>query len=358
MSCVSPVLAHRKVGGGVAFGKVGALFDQPLDIPCGECVGCRARAAKQWAQRCSHEAALHDVSWFVTLTYSDDWLPSDRSLEPDSLQRFLKRLRKAFPVCCARPGRDDPEEFYSGCGSKGSFRFFACGEYGSLTLRPHYHALFFGLPLTDLVPTQLRSSDEVLFRSATLDGVWGLGSCPIGRVTDRSASYVAGYANKKRGGEGGGARLEGRAAPPLTYFGRKRLLSSSLSHAEEGVSDVVEGAIEYERVDALTGELYQVEPEFRVMSRRPGIGARWISRYHREVYPFDEVVSRGKPSRPPRFYDDFLAREDPELLADVKARRLEKAASEKRPLVEEGRRLARKERALEAARDLRKRDKA
>ena len=64
------------------------------------------------------------------------------------------------------------------------------------------------------------------------------------------------------------------------------------------------------------------KPEFITMSRRPGIGHRWIEMYKSDVYPYDEVVIRGgKRCKPPRYYDNFLCLTDPEAYAKLKASR-------------------------------------
>jgi len=74
----------------------------------------------------------------------------------------------------------------------------------------------------------------------------------------------------------------------------------------------------YERLNPLTGELVQVEPEFATMSRRPGIGRGWFEKYGAEVYPSDEVIVRGRACKPPRYYDQQLSED--ELLAVKGAR--------------------------------------
>lgn len=107
-----------------------------------------------------------------------------------------------------------------------------------------------------------------LYRSATLDRLWSLGFCEIGDVSFESAAYVARYCLKK---------VTGPAA-------------------EE----------HYRRVDGETGELIDVEPEFTRMSLRPGIGRPWIEKFHRDVYPRDEVIVNGMKVKPPHYYHDFL----------------------------------------------------
>lgn len=139
-------------------------------VPCGSCIGCRLERSRQWAMRCEHETKLHDASCFLTLTYDQEHLPANGSLEPKHLQDFIKRLR-----------------FH-----RGSLRFFACGEYGEQLSRPHYHALIWGLDF----PDKLRY-DRELFTSRELESVWGHGMCTIGQVTFESAAYVARYSLKK-----------------------------------------------------------------------------------------------------------------------------------------------------------------
>lgn len=216
-----------------------------------------------------HEAALHEVSAFVTLTYSPEHYPAGGSLSKRELQLFFKKLRKSI-----YPRR---------------FRYYACGEYGSDGGRPHYHALIFGYDWPDKAP--IPGQDGRLWRSESLDRVWGLGYCWIGSVTFDSAGYVARYISKK-------------------VFG-----------------DLAEA--HYRRVDLNTGELVQVLPEFSLMSRKPGIGSGWLKRYASEVYPSDEVIAKGRPMKPPLFYDRVLKKEDPVLYRKVKVSRISDGATRK-----------------------------
>lgn len=209
---------------------------------------------------------MHRASSFVTLTYNDEHLPSDGSLDVEHWQLFAKRLRK----------------------NVGRFRFFHCGEYGELG-RPHYHACIFGIDFVDdrKFHTNGKHGDP-LFTSQTLDKVWGKGYAIIGDVTFQSAGYVARYCMKKRTGP--------------------------------------DSAEHYERVNEETGEVYHLTPEYNTMSRRPGIGQSWLRRYQTDVYPSDEVIVNGKKCRPPKYYDAQLERQEPEVLASIKRRREAKAA--------------------------------
>lgn len=261
MPCFHPLAAFRKEGGGVSFSPRGAGL--PLSLPCGQCIGCRVERSRQWALRCVHESQMHAGSSFVTLTYSDEFLPPDGGLHVSDWQRFAKRLRK----------------------KAGPFRFFHCGEYGEVSGRPHYHACIFGLDFRADRVLLRRSGENSLYVSPLLTETWGLGHCSVGELSYESAAYVARYVVKKLTGP------QGQAA--------------------------------YSRVDPRTGECFQVAAPYVTMSRRPGVGSKWFDRFRSDVYPADEVVHKGRRFRPPRFYDGKLPEEE---LEGLKVKRLRAAA--------------------------------
>lgn len=201
---------------------------------------------------------MHDVNCVVTLTYDDGHLPADGSLDRAAFPKFARRLRKA--------GR--------------KVRYFQCGEYGDDFARPHYHAALFGLDFEDKVECEPSKSGAVQWVSPELEHFWPYGISKIGSLNFESAAYIARYVTKKITGQ------------------------KALEH--------------YSRVDPYTGEIYQVEPEFATMSRRPGIGAGWFEQYSAEVYPHDEVIVRGRACKPPRYYDGKLPEDE---LSAVKSRR-------------------------------------
>lgn len=190
VACFSPIEAYQTASGDVLFvERTGADYVRTLQLPCGQCVGCRLERARQWAIRCVHEASLHEANCFVTLTYRDDDLPPGGSLRYRDFQLFMKRLRRARPKC--------------------RIRFFVGGEYGELLSRPHFHALLFNCSF----PDQVRLTDR-LFRSAELERLWPHGMSSIGAVTFESASYVARYCLKKITGKHADAYY-GDKAPEL-----------------------------------------------------------------------------------------------------------------------------------------------
>lgn len=152
-------------------GEVGAT------LPCGKCQGCLASRALSWTLRCVQEASLHKSNECLTLTYDDEHLPPNNSLRQSDMQKFFKRLRRAFP-------ESEP-------------RYYYCGEYGDRRGRPHYHVLLFNFSFSDKVPLSGKG-DRLLSTSETLSRLWGNGHAAIGCVTPESAAYVARYVHKKQ----------------------------------------------------------------------------------------------------------------------------------------------------------------
>ena len=246
MPCYHPLSAFQCADGSIVFYE-SKRHDtvKSLSLPCGQCVGCRLERSRQWAIRCMHEAQMHTQNCFITLTYDDAHLPSDRSLHYRDFQLFIKRLRKRYP------GR--------------RIRYYMAGEYGENFGRPHWHACIFGLDFDDKKLWKRTSSNSLLYRSADLELLWPFGYSSIGDVTFESAAYVARYIMKK---------VTGKNA-----------------------------AEHYQEIDPDTGEITNRTPEFTKMSLKPGIGYEWYKQYTADVYPHDYVVVRGKKVKPPKYYD-------------------------------------------------------
>lgn len=283
MPCYSPLKCWRALSP-TAAGKRGIVFkasegSTAMEIPCGQCIGCRLERSRQWAVRCMHEASLYDRNCFITLTYSDQFVPPGASLDKDAFPLFMKRLRKHFNLySVGKPGDSD---YVPG------IRYYMCGEYGDTYARPHYHACLFNFDFPDKELWKV-SGENRLYISDVLRDLWPFGFSTIGDVTFDSAAYVARYVMKK---------VTGRLANE-----------------------------HYLSVDPDTGECFKRVPEFTTMSRRPGIGRDWLRSFRSDVYPVDEVVVRGFKSRPPRYYDSFV--DDGELEA-IKRRRKVKALRRK-----------------------------
>lgn len=210
-----------------------------LEIPCGQCMGCRLEKSREWGVRIMHEAQMHDYNCFLTLTYDPEFLPPSGSLDKKHLQDFNHRLRK---YAAREHGR--------------KFKFFACGEYGENgTIRPHYHSCVLGFDFPDRSFFKNGPSGDPIFTSETLTDLWGMGHCTVAQVSFRSARYVAGYVRKKITGE----------------------------RAKE----------HYYRV-GVDGQRHEVLPEFALMSRRPGIGAGWADKFRGDFAQMGATIINGE----------------------------------------------------------------
>lgn len=205
---------------------------------------------------------MHERSCFITLTYNEESIPTDGSLDVKHWQLFAKRLRKRL----------------------GPFRFFHCGEYGDQLGRPHYHACLFGQDFIEDRTFWRQEDQKVYWKSELLEDVWGKGICELSDVTFDSAAYVASYVMKKIGGD----------------------------MAEE----------HYRRQDG-AGKIFSIKPEYITMSRNKGLATTWFEKYWKDVYPDDFVVMKGKKFRPPVFYDLLMEQKDPDMWEEIRKKRLE-----------------------------------
>nr|UXQ87917.1 MAG: replication initiation protein [Microvirus sp.] len=151
MACDSPITIEIK-------GRI-----NKIPVACGKCPPCKFRRINDWVFRLKQEDKNSTSSCFITLTYDTKHVPiSDNgfmSLRKRDWQLFMKRLRKQSP---------------------NKLKYYACGEYGSTTKRPHYHAILFNCTDSDLI-----------------DQAWGLGSIHIGTATGDSMAYCLKYINKQ-----------------------------------------------------------------------------------------------------------------------------------------------------------------
>ena len=250
------------------------------------------------------EASLYDQNSFLTLTYSGEHLPPGGALVKKHFQDFMKRLRKRF--------------------SDQKIRYYMCGEYGDEPMRefvtelgrPHFHACVFNFDFPDKKFSGYSKAGEKMYASETLDRVWGKGRCWIGDVTFESAAYTARYMLKKVNGD------------------------DSEEH--------------YTRVDKSTGEVHVVPKEFATQSRRPGIGKPWLDLWKEDIYPSDFVVIRGRRCTPPKYFDEIVKLDDPEMIEALKEQRV--ARAKERRAKETGQRLWDQETVKLAQADMLKRE--
>jgi len=250
MPCYRPLKAWRS-SELTSTGKNRILFKpdyahstNPIQLPCGSCIGCRLDRSLSWAIRCTNEIQSHEQNSFITLTYSEEHLPQTGTLIPWHITDFLKRIRKQY--------------------ASRTLRYYMCGEYGEQLNRPHYHICLFGLDFPD--KEIFEEKEGILtFTSEILEKLWGKGFCTIGELNFETAAYTARYIAKKITGE------------------------KAHDH--------------YTTTCPVTGQIHHLEPEYNRMSLRPGIGKNWLEEYSNDVYPSDFLIYKGQKIKTPRYYD-------------------------------------------------------
>lgn len=111
-----------------------------------------------WSFRLLQEDKHSLSSHFITLTYDTSCVPITQkgymTLDKRDIQLFMKRLRKE---------------------NKEQLKYYLCGEYGSKTMRPHYHMIIFNVDIKTLQPA------------------WKRGQIHYGQVSAASVGYTLKY---------------------------------------------------------------------------------------------------------------------------------------------------------------------
>lgn len=247
MACENPLTAYRPAEGGkLSFSRTAPKDGRAyttIQLPCQQCILCREEQARQWAVRIAQEATLHLHNSFVTFTLDEEHIPLDHSLNYKlHMQPMWKRLRKNL----------------------GPLRYYAVGEYGDKTQRPHYHACIFGHSFTEGRKI-IRRQPTLLWSNEVLEKAWGLGQVAIGTLNYETARYTASYVTKK-------------LRTKQTYV----------------------------KVDEKTGELIALEQPRAYMSLNPAIARTWLEKWGNNVFTHDQVIINGKAQKPPKYYDRWL----------------------------------------------------
>lgn len=138
-------------------------------VPCGKCPPCLKRKSASWSFRIYQEMKVSYSAFFVTLTYAE--APLSRmgkpTLSKKHFQDFMKRLRKNARQRTVH-----------------SLKYYACGEYGTTTQRPHYHLIIFNLPI------EFQHPYEMVLKS------WGHGHIAVDPCNMATIHYTTKYLQK------------------------------------------------------------------------------------------------------------------------------------------------------------------
>lgn len=166
MHCLHPISVKNKYYGLVGHPYYDMMY---LSVPCGKCINCQQNRRSAWVARNRYENNHCISSCFVTLTISEESIVYGYcapTLDYSMLQNFWKRLRKRY--------------------GKG-IKYFSCGEYGSHSGRPHFHALIYNLPLLH------NGKDFYEWYRKKLQDIWPFGFLSLAPVNDNRLGYITKY---------------------------------------------------------------------------------------------------------------------------------------------------------------------
>lgn len=213
-SCLSPIIVDVQRG-------------QKQMVKCGKCVACLNAKASRNQRLCELEQlGAFSYCYFVTLTYSDDYLPVMEIVPSDDYKDTYSLLD-----CCDRSKRygqysDDVKitpkelaiinqktttptnkigyllyrdiELFNKRLRKQvkkhhneELRYFVAGEYGPKTLRPHWHIIYFSK-----TPLNVRGKKPI-FTKWNIRQVWKKGRVDADRTKGGANSYTASYINSR-----------------------------------------------------------------------------------------------------------------------------------------------------------------
>ena len=294
------------------------IIDSDL-VPCGQCIGCRLDYCRQWATRCMLEAKDYPKGscWFVTFTYDDEHLPEygrDVKVNNYYLTRDVNNKEHRVKIDESKPfqyWKHIDDELVNPITGEikhpplrsvskkthellmkrirkrygDGIRFFMSGEYGDKSFRPHYHYLLFGIQFNDLVFYKRNWRGDLFYNSPSFE-----------RAT---------WTDDK------GDRLGYVVLSPLSFDNANYVARYTLKKAKMIQKD------EYKKLG--------IEPEFCLMSRKPGIGKEYFEDNYEYIYQTDEIILPGHDGaitvKPPSYYDTLYDKLDSESMDSVKDKR-------------------------------------
>lgn len=217
--------------------------DRPVPVPCGSCPFCLKRKASHWALRLDNHIKDKGRVFFVTLTYENPPISPNgfMTLDKRVFQLFMKRLRK-----------------YE---KKSRLSYYAVGEYGGVTHRPHYHVILYGLQ--DYIFIGVDNDGYDTFHSKSIESAWcdfhGNNSVKFGFVQIRGVKnneaikYCTKYITK------------GRCIP--MFDKDDRLKEFALMSKKLGLNYITEKTLRWHKSD-LTRFYHTVEGGYKVSMPR------------------------------------------------------------------------------------------
>lgn len=142
-----------------------------VPIACGECLECRKAKSREWKIRLSEEIKVQKYKYFITLTFSDDYLEKIKQETEDKTENAIAKL-------AVKRWRERWRKKY-----KKSPRHWLITELGQTgTERLHLHGILFA---------EFEINNDILFET------WKYGYCDTGLfVNERTIGYITKYMTK------------------------------------------------------------------------------------------------------------------------------------------------------------------
>jgi hypothetical protein len=261
-----------------------------IKVPCGKCLACQLDHANEWATRAWAEAQCWHDNCFITLTYNSarrdtkrkggldqEWnLPltenGEITLWPKDVVRFMKRLRK----------EENGTDFWLNPITQkleAPIRFLMCGEYGPKNGRPHYHLCLFNYKPKDLIFDKYNHHKQPLYKSKTLQKIWGHGFVTVGNLEYESACYVARYTQKKTG-----------------------IINKKYKKIDVEEINEKTGEIKLKTKRKIIKIKGKPEQEYINMSRMPGIGLHYFNTHFQEIKRSSGILIKQKLKKIPKYF--------------------------------------------------------
>lgn len=242
-----------------------SISNNEVQVSCGKCIECEKAKADEWSHRVLMECFGKDCC-FITLTYDNDHLPTDNSVNKADFQKFIKRLRKYHDI-----------------------KYFACGEYGDKGGRPHYHAIIIGYCFEN--DSKEFINNKPCYYSKELRSLWKFGFSTTAEVTFDTIRYCAKYAQKQ---------IFGKKLDPLAVL--------------------IDGR------SATFEKTFGLKPPFLLMSKGLGYD-RFIATAD---FVSGKIYNQGHYTKIPRYFLDRFEREHDCELTELRKKRLEVATKNRK----------------------------
>jgi len=186
---------------------VGGQWQYAFPADCGKCIVCLQKRKRQWSYRLMEEKNVSFSSYFVTLTYTNEFVPygdNGYCANSNDHKEFIKWLKYyENPIRLSERKEMSMEEYRRSLyhvHEIGDLRYFGIIEYGDLGDRPHWHYLLFNVVDIDNISrawsTQLCSSPRGYHKAAEYTPGVSKGRVDIDECNVNTVDYVLKYMMK------------------------------------------------------------------------------------------------------------------------------------------------------------------